>query len=72
MKAKKPVLHECRASSCSYNNRSKVSSTYLVRDSPWRFLKSLLRHSVEFTDRVQISFKAEIKYLNKIKEVGEQ
>ena len=30
----------------------------------WRCLKSLLRHSVEFTYRVQISLKVDIKYLN--------
>ena len=30
----------------------------------WRCLKSLLRHSVEFTGRVQISIKVDIKYLN--------
>ena len=30
----------------------------------WLCLKSLLRHSVEFTDRVQISLKEDIKYLN--------
>ena len=118
MKAKKPVLHECRNSSCSYSSRSKVSWTYFVRDSAclfrpvffafcapagggseapplklqnrssygrqnythqwthhfqllgitwltqWRCLKSLLRHSVEFTDTVQISLKVGIKYLN--------